>query len=546
MADRKPERPERDNTGGAGNTDNNNGSELRAECSDEISPDVLAAWPADQPPADFVDRVIAATRGPDSQALPQSAANGEHSLDVPRWQRALIGRPSRAINAAATLIGGICIGAVAVGVFSAGDSSDRPSNAMTATSAGPVNIRTRTTAALGRRGVAVIEPGTDMSWQVDKRGAASVWQGAGEVFYRVDPIRGRSGDMVRNALGARFVVHTPVADISVTGTCFRVEVHEMKLPKQALVGAALGAALVVTVYEGQVLVASGGHQRSVEAGQKAVVSSRGAVPDVVTDDSKMRGVFAEKPSGSEEFESAPSPDLSRAELVARDKVQRKKLAELRAQVDSLERALRDSRRSVRQARSEDDDGRPWFDPGPELLHKFARECRVRYDVPPILRADSRWLTPDRAQQLGLSETEHQQVNQTLAEMHARWKEQLRQLYIEATGDTSGADSLSMNAMARELWDKSLPGETERIQQRIARERAGMIEPPADWSRASPIERYFRRLGALGDEMEAALGRKLGRDKARALREQNQGWGSRMEVAGCPGGESTRQDHDVDE
>lgn len=100
----------------------------------------------------------------------------------------------------------------------------------------------RTTVDIGERGVAVAEPGAELSWSVDRQGSARVEQLRGDVFYRVD--RARS-----------FVVHTPAGNVAVIGTCFRVAIDQRD------------ANVVVTVYEGSVLFAdkSGGTAR-VDAG----------------------------------------------------------------------------------------------------------------------------------------------------------------------------------------------------------------------------------------------------------------------------------------
>ena len=46
--------------------------------------------------------------------------------------------------------------------------------------------------------------------------------------------------------------------------------------------------------------------------------------------------------------------------------------------------------------SHDPSGRPWFDPSKEDLIRFAEECRVRYDLPPIMNTE-----PNRAMLVAL-------------------------------------------------------------------------------------------------------------------------------------------------
>ncbi len=133
---------------------------------------------------------------------------------------------------------------------------------------GEVTAAERATIRLGRRGVAVAETGASLSWSID--GAARVDQRTGNVFYRVDH-------------GDPFVVSTPAGTVTVLGTSFRVEVEAMKSPnKLALTGAAgaaLGAAVIVTLYEGGVVLANERGSVTMKPGEQAVARS-GSMPSV--------------------------------------------------------------------------------------------------------------------------------------------------------------------------------------------------------------------------------------------------------------------------
>src|SRR3970282_2383538 len=102
------------------------------------------------------------------------------------------------------------------------------------------------------------------------------------------------------------------------GPAFRVEVRDMKIPKQALIGAAVGAALVITVYEGRVLFAGGGREREVGAGQRLEAGADGAP-------------LAARRGGPDaplaEWEKPPAEGASRDDLLARDARQRTALAD---------------------------------------------------------------------------------------------------------------------------------------------------------------------------------------------------------------------------
>ena len=72
-------------------------------------------------------------------------------------------------------------------------------------------------------------------------------------------------------------------------------------------------------------------------------------------------------------------------------------------------------------------------------------------------------------------------------------------------------------MRGEIEEKSPPGEHNAILQRLAQERAGLIAPPADLSKTSPLERLMRAYVQLGTRAEAALAKRLGPERAKAIR-----------------------------
>lgn len=123
---------------------------------------------------------------------------------------------------------------------------------------GSVRATARETVTLGTRGVAVAEPGAAFGWKVVGAGNATVDQTAGSVFYRVER-------------GGPFVVSTPAGDVTVTGTCFTVEIRQPS--GQTLTGAAISATVLVTVHEGRVLFANDNGNTEIAAGQTAVAGS---------------------------------------------------------------------------------------------------------------------------------------------------------------------------------------------------------------------------------------------------------------------------------
>jgi hypothetical protein len=348
-----------------------------------------------------------------------------------------------------------------------------------------------------------------------------VTQRAGDVFYRVDR-------------GGRFEVATPHGTVRVTGTCFRVELDPtMKTPWQGVAGAAIGAALVVTVYEGSVLFAGrGGDERALAAGEVLATGEDGAP---IAHRGRVAGGAAGR---AEPALPEPPPDASRDELLRRDAVQRAEIASLRSRMRDLERGGGPVSRLPGGMGARDPSGRPWFDPSKEDLARFARECRVRNDTPSFLRPEPYEWGPDHPVGGTLSEEDRARANRILAALERELLAELRGLYIEVTGDAARADDLSPEAMASELSNKSPDKEGARINRRLAAERAGLATPPADRSQLSPLERFMRRQSSLGDEVERRLGEALGAGRARALREQEGGWDAKMESVACPSQEET--------
>src|SRR5687767_13903105 len=188
---------------------------------------MLDAWEVPEPPADLAARVLAALSKKEPEARPR------------RWPW-LAATGIAALAAAAALL-----------LVLRGDRQ----------AAGATFAGARETLRLGDRGLAVAEPGATLSWRVAGDGTARVEQAAGDVFYRVER-------------GEPFVVSTPAGDVSVLGTCFRVEVSPMRANKQTVTAVAIGAAasaiIVVSVYEGKVLLANERGRVEVAAGDRAM------------------------------------------------------------------------------------------------------------------------------------------------------------------------------------------------------------------------------------------------------------------------------------
>lgn len=367
-----------------------------------------------------------------------------------------------------------------------------------------VDAQERTTKSLGDRAVAVAEPSATLAWRIDDDGDAVIDQRAGDVFYRVDR-------------GGPFVVHTPAGDVRVTGTCFRVEVNPMNRTKQMLlsgtVGAVIATGVVVTVYEGHVIADSKtGNRTEVVAGSRATMGSDG------------KTIVAAIAKEAPELVPLDEKTATREELVTRTKVLDQEITKLRTRIAELET-------TPKVGHSDGEPGRAWHDPSPELLKSWVAECHVRADFPNLERWEPQ--TSLGKNERGIEPGELPAINAATAELQKEFKAFVKQLYIEATGDLQGAETLSLDAMRNEIEEKGAPDEHNNLLQRIAQERAGLVAPPTaeQLAKASPFERLFRASIALGDKLEAALAKRIGADRASAIR--GDGWDSRSDWSGCP-------------
>jgi hypothetical protein len=440
----------------------------------------LHAWEAPLPPPGFADQVLARARV------------------APAKRRRAIAY-------------GLCAAAAAACVaiaFAAREEAPVRSGDLAATS--------RTTVGIGDRAVAVAEAGTSLSWRVAPRGAATVEQGRGNAFYRVDP-------------GAPFVVRTQAGEVRVRGTCFRVEVEEMKAKTAGLTGVVAGAAVAsavfVTVYEGTVIAASPHGERAVSAGERAEMRPEQA-PSISVAQTRSAARPAPLRREGAPAQSAATVGAAQAApaAAASATAQSAELAKLRQEVKALRAELA---RSPKRP-----DPVKMLDFSKEELEKMAEKCELRWDTPSFDDKNPSIGSSD-AQALGLNDTERSAVNDVLRQAQQKMRADLRKLYVEVTGDEAGG-VLSLWAMQSEIVDKSSRQDLQLAFQRLARERAGLQTPPADLSALSAVERLFRLLVSAGDNAEKAIGAQIGPDLARRYRELHGGFGSRNRSSfGCP-------------
>jgi hypothetical protein len=379
------------------------------------------------------------------------------------------------------------------------------------------------TVRLDDRAIAVAQPQASLRWEIDRDGVARVEQDAGRVFYRVDE-------------GGAFEVKTPAGTATVTGTCFEVEIVPMKngpMWKAGALGAALAGAVIVTVYEGGVVLANDRGDVALAAGERAVAKD-GAAPRRMSEgqhgaDARDPAVAARGGSGDDAI--AQLARQSRAlEEARRDAAeQQEQIARLREQVRELGGdpgapgpAEREARAKACATQSRGDC--PFLDPDEQTLLEMAKCAVVKVDSPGWVDNPE---TPDVDQyveQLGVTDPAEIEGIQAAATRHyADFNRRLRDIYLELGGDPKLVDDASpatLRSYVADQLDKELLGD---IQRRVAEERAGVREPPASDAQLSIEERFFRMHASLGDEFESMVGAEIGPERARALREVHDGW-----------------------
>lgn len=83
-----------------------------------------------------------------------------------------------------------------------------------------------------------------------------------------------------------------------------------------------------------------------------------------------------------------------------------------------------------------------------------------------------------------------------------------------------------------MWDKAPPSD-RGLYARIARERAGLVEPPRHRRDMSAHERAVRLYTGLGEQMQDTLAKSLGPERAYELRAASGGWPwKRSQYSGC--------------
>lgn len=424
--------------------------------------DLERAWPADEPPSDFAERVVA-------RALAER-------------------RPARSSRKLAWLGAGLAA-AAAIALFFA---------LRAPVASGELAASARAEIAIGERATAVLEPGARLAWRGDV-----VTQSAGDVFYRVEP-------------GAPFRVETPAGEVTVLGTCFRVQTRSSAkessdMNKKGVISAAgsaaLGALAVVTVYEGRVGISHAGERVELSAGQSGQLDARGA--------RRLEGGAlgeAERALATEDRKDYANANDRLAgdiaDLNRRLRLVEKEKGELE---DELRLALAAADGAAPRDRSE-------FDLNQEDWEKLAEDGTVKYRVP-CFRPNGWTPSADTLDRLGLSPDDAT----TLADAYQRsndrvWKT-IRKLCVAAIGKEDVVDTLGPDTCTHVIVDMERKRDREAASEamrQVAEIRAGKRPPPAPGEASSPTLEAFLALTGELSQFETDLAQSFGPEEAHRL------------------------------
>lgn len=413
------------------------------------------AWQAEAPPPGFAERVV--RRAQQERSAP----------------------PSRGRRIAA----GVMLAAAAAAALAFGAHLRR------AQAKGDVTASERREVRIGTRAIAVLEKGAHVAWDGD-----AVTQAAGDVFWRVEP-------------GARLAVHTPAGEVTVKGTCFRVKLGEDEMTRRDIasgaVGAAIGIAAFVGVYEGKVAVSAKAASVDVAAGEGAEIGSAG-----------LRKTSSASP-GEAAGGAAESDPLLAANQNLADTVQayKRRLEAIGTEKDTLQKKL-----AVAEAQLARIDGgsaaahKSDYDLSQDDWKTLAKEGTVKSRVPCAVNGGFSY-SPASLNRLGLAPQDGPIVAKALATSNKRTWAVIKPLCSQALGGAPDvADRVGQTACVNLILDLERQKNSDAVDEltrQVAEIRAGERPMPGANDPIDPAERVLLALTGESPAIEADLAQSLG-------------------------------------
>jgi hypothetical protein len=331
-----------------------------------------------------------------------------------------------------------------------------------------------------------------------------VEQPAGDVFYRVQP-------------GATFRVHTPAGEVAVLGTCFRVKVEDAvngRDLKVGVVGAAVGAAALVSVYEGKVAVSRGGDRVTLTAGESARADERGIRRGEGA--TAAEGARADA-DGGRAIDPVMEANANLAESV-RDYKRRLEAIESQKAVIAQKLAQAEQKLSTVGDDGGAGSARSQFDLTQDDWKELAREGTVKARFPCLQpRGKDGEITGAELQKAGFAPGDAPVLQQALEASRARLWATIRPLCVNALqGDAAMADKLggaTCAVLVRDIAASSGVDVSEDMRE-VAEIRAGLRQLPEGGG--DPVVKMTLALTRAGEGLEQDLAKQLGPEDAHRL------------------------------
>jgi ferric-dicitrate binding protein FerR (iron transport regulator) len=423
----------------------------------------LEAWDPQEPPKGFADRVVAAARREES---------------------------TRSRPRAARVFAGLLLAAAMAAVIGFGVHRTHVD------AHGSVTADARQEVRIGTRALAVLEKGAHVKWDGD-----AIEQDEGDVFWRVEP-------------GARFVVHTPAADVAVKGTCFRVQVGsgEDDMERRSVVSGAVGAVIAATamvgVYEGKVAVSHAGQSVDLVAGQSASAGA-GGVHRVATGPADEVPADPAAASGTEGERALTAANANLADNV---REYRRKLEAIEAQKKKLEQELAEAQQKLADGgvpRSE-------FDLSPQELKDLAKEGEVRMRVPCGGPKGDYSLSAGDLNKLGLAPQDAPILQAAFQKSHDRTWGVVGPLCSQALGgiDVSHIGQQACVSILMNIASEKDGSQYNEDVREVAEILAGTRPPPPPGTAVDPLMTAYLALAQETTNIQGDLTQSLGPDDAR--------------------------------
>lgn len=398
---------------------------------------------------------------------------------------------------------------------------------------GDVVARDRTEVSVGSRARVVLEPNAHVAWQSTEE----VTQSEGSAFYRVEP-------------GTTFKVHTPVGDVTVLGTCFRIKVRAgdasananananakassnadanpngdaslgggtmmtKRDVKSGVVGAVSTAIAFVAVYEGKVAVSHAGQSVQLVAGEAADLGP--GAPKKDEDGSAAERAFDDR--AFEEDEAKGDPTLrANKNLVASVADYRARLERLDVQKRALEQELAETKDKLGLAAG-DAGAFVKNEVNEEEWKELAKNGTIKMRVPCNWKGGW-WPPPAKLNELGLSRDDGTTIQAASNRLYESSWAKIRPV-CEKIGGKDLAEKLGLDGCPSFVFNYMKGADKDNAleaMRRVSEMRAG-LRPllSVDDPQLGPVEKVMLVLTGEQQAFEADLAQSFGPDEAHRI------------------------------